>query len=246
MNKEDTIYNAFETTAIRRDAHPAVIYIGTRFSYRSIRRLSEQFAAGLLAKGFAPGQRVILYIPNSIQWVVAFLGVQRANGVCVPITPIYTPKDLAFVANDCEATAIVCADTNFGYVRRVLPETRLNMVVITKMAELLPWWKKAFGKLFNIIPKGRIARAKNVYSMGALLSRNRSGRDLPPVSRTGEDIAEILYTGGTTRHPKSVPLTHRLFLVSAEEQIRISESLFPAEENVNLCNAPLFHVLGQT
>ena len=62
----------------------------------------------------------------------------------------------------------------------------------------------------------------------------------------GSDLAQILYTGGTTKHPKGVPITHDLFLVSADEQIRVSEPLFPAEENVIMGNAPLFHILGQT
>jgi long-chain acyl-CoA synthetase len=57
-------------------------------------------------------------------------------------------------------------------------------------------------------------------------------------------MAEILYTGGTTKHPKSVPLSHDLFLASANEQI--SEPLIPIQDNVILGNAPLFHILGQT
>jgi long-chain acyl-CoA synthetase len=246
MKEHDNIYSAFDAIAHKRPSHPAVIYIGTKFSYSNVKDLAERFAAALLDNGFEPGQRVIMYAPNSIQWVVAWLGIQRANGVCVPITPIYTPKDLAFVANDSGAAAIVCADTNFGYVKRVLPETKIKMVVITKMAELLPWWKRAFGTLFDIIPKGRVALESNVHAMGALLARYRATQALPEVSRGGRDMAEILYTGGTTKHPKSVPLTHRLFLVSADEQIRTSESLIPVEENVILGNAPLFHILGQT
>jgi long-chain acyl-CoA synthetase len=59
-------------------------------------------------------------------------------------------------------------------------------------------------------------------------------------------VAQILYTGGTTKFPKGVPMTHRLFLVSALEQIRTSQPLIPSRENLILGNAPLFHILGQT
>jgi long-chain acyl-CoA synthetase len=58
-------------------------------------------------------------------------------------------------------------------------------------------------------------------------------------------VAEIMYTGGTTRFPKGVPISHACFLASADEQIRTSEPLFPPQENVILGNAPLFHILGQ-
>ncbi len=190
---------------------------------------------------------MVIYVPNSIQWVVAWLGIQRAGGVCVPITPIYTPQDLEYIVNDSGAEAIVCADTNFEYVNKVLTKTNIRMVVVTKMAELLPAWKRAFGLLFDVIPRGNIAVGTDIYLMGKLLAayRNRTA-NLPKVSSNGGDIAEILYTGGTTKHPKGVPLTHDLFLMSADEQIRVSEPLFPVEDNVILGNAPLFHILGQT
>ncbi len=246
MKNHHNIYSAFETVANQRPTHTAVIYIGTRFTYSQIQSLAERFAAALSANGIEPGQRVMLYAPNSIQWVVAWLGIQRAQGICVPITPIYTPKDLAFIANDSEASAIVCADTNFGYVTRVLPETAIKTVVVTKMAELLPWWKQAFGMLFDVIPKGKIALKPDIHTMGALLAKYQAPASTPEVVRGDGDMAEILYTGGTTKYPKSVPLTHRLFLVSADEQIRTSAALFAPEDNVILANAPLFHILGQT
>jgi len=247
MINHHNIFSAFEAVADRRGNHAAVIYLGTRYTYQRLKALAESFAASLLDNGLQSGQRVIIYVPNSIQWVVAWLGIQRAGGVCVPITPIYTPQDLEYIANDSGAEAIVCADTNFGYVKKVLPKTNIRTVVVTKMAELLPVWKRAFGLLFDIIPRGNIAMGKDIYIMGKLLAayRNRTAK-LLKVNSNGSDIAEILYTGGTTKHPKGVPLTHDLFLVSADEQIRVSEPLFPAEENIILGNAPLFHILGQT
>ena len=247
MINHHNIFSAFGAVADRRGNHPAVIYLGTRYTYRKLKDLAESFAAGLLDNGLQSGQRVVIYVPNSIQWVVAWLGIQRAGGVCVPITPIYTPQDLEYIVNDSGAEAIVCADTNFGYVNKVLTKTNIRMVVVTKMAELLPAWKRAFGLLFDVIPRGNIAVGTDIYLMGKLLAayRNRTA-NLPKVSSNGGDIAEILYTGGTTKHPKGVPLTHDLFLMSADEQIRVSEPLFPVEDNVILGNAPLFHILGQT
>jgi len=247
MINHHNIFSAFETVADRRGNHAAVIYLGTRYTYQKLKALAESFAASLLDNGLQSGQRVVIYVPNSIQWVVAWLGIQRAGGVCVPITPIYTPQDLEYIANDSGAEAIVCADTNFGYVKKVLPKTNIGMVVVTKMAELLPAWKRAFGLLFDVIPRGNIDLGTDIYLMGKLLAayRNRTAT-LPKVISNGSDIAEILYTGGTTKHPKGVPLTHDLFLMSADEQIRVSEPLFSAEENIILGNAPLFHILGQT
>jgi long-chain acyl-CoA synthetase len=247
MLENCTIPMVFDAVADRRSDHAALIYLGTRFSYRTLRNMAESFAAALLDNGLEPGRRVIIYVPNSVQWVVAWLGIQRAGGVCVPITPIYTPSDLAYIANDSEAQAIVCADTNFGYVKKVLPDTRIKQVVITRMAELLPAWKRFYGYLFDIVPTGKTALDDQTFEMGKLLAAyaDRTAT-LPDMPQQSSDLAQILYTGGTTRHPKGVPITHNLFLVSADEQIRISEPLFPAEENVIMGNAPMFHILGQT
>lgn len=242
-----TIYAAFEATALRRGRHAAVIYLGSRYSYLEVKGLAERVAAALAGLGVTPGQSVLMYIPNTVQWVVTWLGIQRAGAVPVPITPIYTPHDLRYIANDCEARAVICADTNFGYVKRVLPETGIRMVIVTRMADFLPWWKRSFGSLFDVVPKGRISLRDNIHSLRALLSEYGGAvADLPPLTRGGRDRCEILYTGGTTKFPKGVPFTHDLFLASMAEQIRVSEPLVPAEENIIFGNAPLFHVLGQT
>ncbi len=241
------IFSTFEAVAGMRDLNTAVIYLGTRYSYHKLKDLSERFAAALTDMGFKPGQKTIIYIPNSIQWVVVWLGIQRIGGVCLPITPIYTPHDVEYIANDSGAESIVCADTNFGYVTKVLPKTKIKKVIVSKMADLLPWWKKNFGYLFDIIPKGKIAFDENTYSLRRLLYKYRKGAgQLQETMAKSGDVAEILYTGGTTKYPKGVPITHDLFLAAAVEQIRVSEPIFPVEKNVILGNAPLFHILGQT
>jgi long-chain acyl-CoA synthetase len=243
----NNIYATFTAAAERHPDKTAVYYLGTRFTYRRLQNLSERFAAALSANGIKAGHKVMLYVPNSIQWVVSWLGIQKIGAVAVPITPIYTPHDIRYIANDSEADAIICADTNFGYVTSVLPETAIKTVIVSKMADMLPWWKRLFGFLFDIIPRGKIALDQNTHSFRTLLSRYRDpSAPLPDNDRNGDAVAEILYTGGTTKFPKGVPITHNLFLVSAHEQITMSSPLFSPEENVVMGNAPLFHILGQT
>jgi long-chain acyl-CoA synthetase len=246
-SNERDIFSIFADTAGRRREHPAIIYLGNRFTYGRVKDLAERFAASLNELGVEPGQKVMMYIPNSIQWVISWLGIQKLGAVAVPITPIYMPHDLQYIANDSDAQSIICADTNFGYVTSVLSETRLTTVIVTNVADLLPWWKRSFGFLFDVIPRGKFALDGRTSTFRDLLSRPGNDAQQRPVSeKTGAAIAEILYTGGTTKFPKGVPFTHNLFLVSADEQIRMSEPLFPAEENIVMGNAPLFHILGQT
>jgi len=247
MELSKSIYDNFAETAERRSNHTGVSYLGTRYSYSRIRQLADCFASALTGMGVTAGQKVMLYIPNSIHWVVSWLGIQKIGAVCVPITPIYTPHDLAYIAGDSDAETIICADTNFGYVTSVLATTGLKRVIVSNVADLLPWWKRYFGHLFDIIPRGKYKLDAQTFSLRNLLAqhRNQSSKAADGVPG-GRALAEILYTGGTTKFPKGVPFTHDLFLVSADEQIRMSEALIPVEDNVIMGNAPLFHILGQT
>jgi long-chain acyl-CoA synthetase len=243
----NNIYSNFTAAAEQNPDKTAVVYLGTRFTYRKLQNLSERFAAALSDHGVKTGQKTMLYIPNSIQWIVSWLGVQKIGAVAVPITPIYTPHDISYIANDCDAEVMICADTNFGYVTSVLSETGFKAVIVSKMADLLPWWKRLFGFLFDVIPRGKFALDQNTHSFQKLLSRYRDKTaPMPDNIRKGDSIAEILYTGGTTRFPKGVPITHNLFLVSAIEQITMSSPLFAPQDNIVMGNAPLFHILGQT
>lgn len=224
-----------------------MVFLGTRYSYQRLKDLSETFASALLHLGVKQGDKVILYVPNSIQWVIVWLGIQRIGGVCVPITPIYTPYDIEYIANDSGAVAIVCADINFGYVTRVLPKTNIKLVVISRMADLLPWWKRLFGFLFDRTPKGRIGLVENTYLLRKLLSKYHGQTDqLPEVEQAAEDLVEIMYTGGTTMRPKGVPVTSNSFLQSCHISVGGFAALIPPETNIIASNAPLFHILGQT
>ncbi|UCG06062.1 MAG: AMP-binding protein, partial [Desulfobacterales bacterium] len=100
MKEWNNIYAVFAETAERRKDHTAIIYLGTTFSYRKIKTLAETFAAALSDLGVRPEQRVMMYIPNGVQWVVTWLGIQKIGAAAVPITPIYTPHDLKYIAND--------------------------------------------------------------------------------------------------------------------------------------------------
>jgi long-chain acyl-CoA synthetase len=238
-----TIGAGFERLAELHPRKTALIYLGTRYTYVQLQKWAESFAHSLSQMGILPGDRIMLYLPNSPQWVVSWLGILMRGATAVPITPIYTAHDLRYIANDSGAKAIVCTDTNYGYVTQVFRETGLESVIHTNVVDLLPAWKRAFGHLFDRIPTGKASRESFSRSFRELVEGKPGSAPDPDVS--GDSLAEILYTGGTTKFPKGVPIGHRLFLESAEVQLRGAEPLIPWGENVVLQGAPLFHILGQ-
>ncbi|MEW6263205.1 MAG: AMP-binding protein [Thermodesulfobacteriota bacterium] len=237
------IGETFERVAARRPDKTAVVYLGTRFSYGHISRLSDRFAAGLQRWGIGESSRIVLYLPNSIHWLIAWLGAMKTGAVTIPITPIYTPLDLEYVANDTQAEVIVSTDRNYGYVARVMERTKVKKVIVANMSDLLPAAKRVFGWLFDKVPKGKVARNDFTWRLPRFLVE---ASERPAAVAVAPDrTAEIIYTGGTTKHPKGVPITHRLVLNCSHEQISVCRPLFPLEENVILGSAPLFHILGQ-
>jgi len=239
----ENIAQAFRQQAAANPRKKAVIFLGTSYCYERILKWAEAVATALIAAGIGQGERVVIYLPNCPQWVVAWLGGLMAGVVVVPVTPIYTAHDLLYILKDSDARAIFCMDTNYSYVAQVAAQSRLERIVHTNLADLLPFWKRVLGRLFDRVPRGRVARAGSQQGFRGLLKQSPgavTGQDLP-----GEETAEILYTGGTTRFPKGVPITHGLFLESARVQLEVSDMIIPRGHNVVVQGAPLFHILGQ-
>ncbi|MEJ2096789.1 MAG: AMP-binding protein [Deltaproteobacteria bacterium] len=78
--KKELTYSRFDQMSEKYPDRPALIYLGERVSYRRLKLLSERFAGSLSSMGVDKGDRVMLYIPNCVQWVIAFLGIQKIGG----------------------------------------------------------------------------------------------------------------------------------------------------------------------
>ena len=113
ISKPQTIIEAFESRVEQHPDKTATIFIGSTFTYSQIGEYVRRFAAALQGMGVREGEKLIIYIPNSPQWVIAWFGIQKAGGIAVPITPIYTSYDLQYIANDSGAETVICADTNY-------------------------------------------------------------------------------------------------------------------------------------
>lgn len=238
-----TIWELFLETTSALEQKDAIIYLGEKYTFGELRLLVERLAKSLLELGVREGERIIIYMSNCPQWVIAWLAAIRLKCIAVPISPIYTPMDLEYMSNDSEAETIFCMDTNFGYVAEVKRRTCLKRVIVTTLVDLLPWWKKAFGRAFNRVPKGRVRYEKGVVPFTELVRRKNEG--LPPYSGSGDQIFEMLYTGGTTGAPKGVPFTHLCFIESITEQRAQTEMYIPKGSDVVVQGGPLFHILGQ-
>jgi long-chain acyl-CoA synthetase len=239
-----SIYEQFERVCRDLPDKAALIYLGKIYTFSELKEAVESLAANLHRLGMKKGDKAVLYLSNCPQWVIAWLALLRVGAVAVPISPIYTPIDFKYMANDSGAETVFCLDTNFGYVTQVLPETGIKRIIVTNLAEPLAWWKRLIGLGFNKIPFGKVAKGEHIFSFGSLLKRD-SAHSLPPIKVESGEMFQMLYTGGTTGLPKGVPFTSVLFLESADEQRAVSERFIPRGKDIVVQGGPLFHILGQ-
>ena len=242
LEKELT-FSRFDRMSELYPDRTAILYLGEYFTYRRLRELSERLAGALRSLGVGKGDRVMLYIPNCIQWVIAFLAIQKSGAVLVPIAPIYTSFEIEYMLKDSGAETIICQDTNFCYVKEVSSKTGLKQIIVTNLADLLPPWKRYLGVLFDRVPHGKVDRDKEVHSFTSLLKH-------PPLSDPvgidpWKDLSYILYTGGTTGFPKGVPGNHiGMTSYVADVTEDVAGGFLKEGDDVYVAVNPLFHIMA--
>ena len=165
----DTIYGSFEEISGNSPNKTAIIYLGENYSYARLKEMVLSLAASLLRLGIGEEDKVILYLYNIPQTIIAFLALQRLGAVPVPVAPVYSSYDLKYMANDCGAESIFCMDSNFNYVNEIIPETSLKRTIVTNMVDLIPWWKKMLARGFDRVPRGIFPSGKGIFSFMNLL-----------------------------------------------------------------------------
>jgi long-chain acyl-CoA synthetase len=236
-------FSRFDRMSEKYPDRSALVYLGTHFSYRRLKALSERFAGALSTLGVAKGHRVMIYIPNCAQWIIAFLGIQRIGAAVVPVAPIYTSHEIIYMIKDAQVETVICMDTNFCYVKEAFAETELKRVIVTNLVDTLPIGKRILGHLFDKIPKGKVDNDPRVHWFNQLI-KHLPLQETPPIDRV-KDLSYILYTGGTTGFPKGVPGNHQgmtSYVNDITEDV-VGQYLKEGDDTYIAIN-PLFHIMA--
>ena len=185
----------------------------SEFTWSRLEGEVARFAGLLLQLGLKAGDRVGWLADNRTEFLVYFLGTLWAGGVINPINVRWTPAEIAYSLNDCDTRILI-----FGNRHREC---------CAQLRELVP-------------DLGHIICLDRCESGASGLPQLLEGAPaVPDAARGGEDLAALLYTGGTTGKPKGVMLSHRALLASSLGYISCPGCTIGP---VILHTAPLFHI----
>ncbi|MDR7342668.1 long-chain acyl-CoA synthetase [Pantoea alhagi] len=243
-----SLIDLFEQAAQRYADRPAFINMGQAMSFRKLEQRSRAFAAYLQQTlGLSKGDRVAVMMPNLLQYPIALFGILRAGMVVVNVNPLYTPRELEHQLNDSGAKAIVIV-SNFAHtLEKVVANTPVKHVVLTRLGDQLSPAKATLVNFVvkyikRLVPKYNLPDAvsfRSVLQQGAQLDYFR-----PDIEN--DDLAFLQYTGGTTGIAKGAMLTHRNMQANLEQTKATYGSLLRDGKELVVTALPLYHIFALT
>ncbi|MCP4539396.1 MAG: long-chain fatty acid--CoA ligase [Chloroflexi bacterium] len=240
-------------SAAKHPNHDAIIFgaaVGSRvmdasITYGQLDDMVNRFAASLQQKGVKKGDRVAIMLPNCPQFVIAAYATWRIGGIVVCCNPLYMPREIEHLLNDSGTETIVVMSSLYERVKSVRAETSLKRAIVTNIKEYFPGLLKflfTLGKEKKEGHKVDISDDEDTYWFQDCIGG--ASNKPTPVEVTHEEVATLIYTGGTTGVPKGAQLTHHN-LVSNATILNVWSKSREAKD-VMIAVMPYFHVYGLT
>lgn len=249
-SKYDSILDILDKAIREHPDRPAYINMGQVLTFRKLEERSRAFAAYLQNElKLERGERVALMMPNLLQYPIALFGILRAGLVVVNVNPLYTPRELEHQLQDSGATAIVVVSNFASTLEKIVFNTKVKHVILTRMGDQLSFGKRNLVNFVvkyvkKLVPKYKLPNAvtfRVVLSIGKFRQYVR-----PQIDR--EDLAFLQYTGGTTGVAKGAMLTHGNIITNIFQAKWIAEPFIGdhAKQRVAVLALPLYHVFALT
>ena len=249
-SKYDSILDMFDKAVREHPDRPAYINMGQALTFRKLEERSRAFAAYLQNElKLQRGDRVALMMPNLLQYPIALLGVLRAGLIAVNVNPLYTPRELEHQLQDSGAVAIVVVSNFASTLEKVVFNTAVKYVILTRMGDQLSFGKRTLINFVvkyikKLVPKYKLPHAvtfREVLSVGKYRQYVR-----PQIERN--DLAFLQYTGGTTGIAKGAMLSHGNIITNVLQARWVAEPFIgdSGKQRIAVLALPLYHIFALT
>jgi fatty-acyl-CoA synthase len=225
----ETVYRNLEASAARAPQSIAIDYYGSRMTYAALKREVDALAGFLQQRlGVRKGDRVLMYLQNSPQFIISFYAILRADAVVVPVNPMNRTEELRHYVEDSEAAVAIAGH---DVVRHLEPVPGLKHILVAVYSDYLD--------AATDLPIPDFVREKSADSgwREALAARLAPG----PHAAVPEDLAVMPYTSGTTGKPKGCMHTHATVQATTVPYLQWRGA---DPGSVVLAALPMFHVTG--
>lgn len=240
---DKTFADALQWGARTHGSREALVHGSVRLTYLDLARRADALAGGLLERGIRPGDKIGVWLPDCLEWIIARWAVTSIGCVLVPINTRFRDADLGYVLKQSDARALILA----SHWKAVNYLAVLEKLVPDMTAQKPGAWEAAAlpdlrlvagigdGLPASIVPVGQLEEAGLAWSRAAeRLEQARS-------QIRADDIAQILFTSGTTSFPKGAMVRHGALLQNNFNTIG-RMNLGPADRY--LVTSPLFSATG--
>ena len=241
---EIPLYEILEKHAREMPDKTFTIFLGKKLTFKQINDMADRFAHALKDLGIKKGERVAIYMPNTPYWPIALFGILKVGAIAVATNPLYTPPELKFQFNDSGAKAVVVLDHPQMYprVKEVQDETEVEHVIYANLKPMIPKVKAIVGGLLGKIPEAK-DKDPNDHEFMHLITDKEPLQERPKINPK-EDIAILVYTGGTTGNPKGAMTTHFNLVANLHQMYEVVWPKFTPGEATILGALPFFHSFG--
>jgi long-chain acyl-CoA synthetase len=247
--REVTLPGLLRESAAQYSSQPALIFLNATVTYREFQDAVHRLATALAKLGVEKGTRVAIQMPNMPQSVIAYYATLSLGAVAVPTNPLYTTREIEHQWTDAGCAVAVVAD--FIYESRIKQVRKLLQVEHYIIASIPDYLRFPL----NLLAPLKLKRSKpplmatvepgpGIHFFRELIAE--SVPNPPAVHIDLDEVATLLYTGGTTGVSKGAMLTHRNLSVNVQQLIAWTPSLVDPGHEVMLTALPLFHSYGLT
>ncbi len=226
-----TIYQILNLAATHFGERPATVFLGAEMSFAEMKEQAERLATALSRMGIGKGDRIGIMLPNCPQYLISFFAIVRLGAIVTNVNPIYTAREVELVAVDSGMRAIITVDALAATIIGIKPQTQLETVIVASLEEFTTDSRKV------PLSNGALSFSELIASV--------SEPELSHVEIDAEeDVAALVYTGGTTGVPKGAMLTHYNLYAAAIQCTLWGGPFVRRGEDRFLLVVPYFHVYG--